>query len=91
MKDKTKEELIEIIEELKADKDELKFEISLLQEERNDLEEEVENLNNQIDDLDDFNGIKDVDNFLWILKRDEYELYKKIEPFINNYLKYYNN
>lgn len=70
MEDKTKDELIDIIEELK---------------------ENIECLYDKIDDLDDFNGIKDVDNFLWILKRDEYELYKKIEPFINNYLKYYNN
>ena len=70
MEDKTKDELIDIIEELK---------------------ENIECLYDKINDLDDFNGIKDVDNFLWILKRDEYELYKKIEPFINNYLKYYNN
>jgi len=91
MKDKTKEELIEIIEELKADKDELKFEISLLQEERNDLEEEVENLNNQIDDLEISNGIKDIENFLWILRRDDYNLFEKSKPFIDNYLKFYNN
>lgn len=70
MKNKTKDELIDIIEELK---------------------ENIDCLYDKIDELNDFNSIKDIDNFLWILKRDEYELYEKIKPFINNYLKYHND
>lgn len=91
MKNKTKEELIEIIEELQADKERLENDLDYWQKEYEYQEEEVEDLTNQIEDLEVSNGIKDINNFLWILRRDDYDLFEKSKSFIDNYLRFYNN
>lgn len=53
----------------------------------NDKLEEIDSLA----DVDDSRVIKNVDNFIWKLSLDNYELSEKIKPFIEEYLKYHNN
>lgn len=53
----------------------------------NDKLEEIDNLSN----VDDSRTIKNVDNFIWKLSTDNYELSEKIKPYIEEYLKYHNN
>lgn len=53
----------------------------------NDTLEEIDKLA----DVDDSKVIKNIDNFLWRLSIDNYELSEKIKPFIEEYLKFYNN
>lgn len=53
----------------------------------NDTLEEIDKLA----DVDDSKIIKNIDNFLWRLSIDNYELSEKIKPFIEEYLKFYNN
>lgn len=54
------------------------------------IEDRLEEID-KLADIDDSRVIKDVDNFLWRLSIDNYELSEKIKPFIEEYLKFYNN
>ena len=64
--------------------------ISELEDKIKDLEEEIDELDTQLEDLEIKNGIKDTNNFIWKLKVDGLHS-DKLEEFIKNYLKYYNN
>lgn len=91
MNNKTKEELIGIIEDLTNEKEALENDVEYWIDQHKDLEEQVDDLTNQIDELQIYDGIKDINNFLWRLKIDDYDLFEKIKPFIDNYLRFYNN
>jgi len=61
------------------------------------MEEKIQEIRDILDemdeltDVDDSRVIKNVDNFIWKLSIDNYELSEKIKPFIEEYLKYYND
>lgn len=84
-----KEELIIKVEELENKVKELEQDVDYWIKEYNDLEEIKDDLESQIENLEIENGIKDINNFIWKLKIDN--LYDpKLENFIENYLKFYN-
>ncbi len=64
-------------------------EIEKLENKIEQLEENIEELDEQLRELEIQNGIKDTDNFIWELKKNN--LYtEELNTFINNYLKFYN-
>ena len=90
MKNKTKAELIEKIEELEEKIEHLENDVDYWQKEYEILDEELDKVNSQLEDMIIENGIKDINNFIWKLKLDN--LYsKELENFLCNYLKYYND
>ena len=90
MKNKTKAELLELIEELQQKVERLENDVDYWQDEYNDLEEKCDDLECQIEDLAIKNCIKDINNFIWKLKLEN--LYtEELEEFINNYVKFYND
>ena len=89
MKNKTKEQLIEIIEELENKLEIAQNETDYWNYEYNKIEEEKEKLENEIDSLSTCNGIKDINNFKFELSKNGLDSTDLIN-FINDYLKYYN-
>ena len=89
MKNKTKEELIEIIEELENKLEIAQNDVDYWQCEYNLMEEENEKLKNKIDNLTTCNSIKDIDNFKFELSKNGLDSTNLLD-FINNYLRYYN-
>ena len=89
MNNKTKSELIKLVEELKEKIEQLENDVDYWQSEYDDMSEQLEKAECQIEDIEICNGIKDINNFIFELRKDN--LYsRKIEEFINNYLKFYN-
>ena len=91
MKNKTKEQLIEDIKNYEDKIEELENDIDYWQKEHDDLYEELEALREDTKDVNFDNCINNLDSFIWKLKIDNYELFEKIDPFIQEYLKFYNN
>ena len=90
MKTKTKEELIDLIEELQEKVEELENDVEYWQDEYNDIEEERDMLMDQVENVEVYEGIKDLDNFIWKLKLEN--LYTdELKEFIEHYLKFYND
>lgn len=90
LKNKTKEELIEIIKEKDEKIDQLENDVEYWQSEYNDMEEEKDKLESQLDDQIGSEGIKSLENFIWKLKLDN--LYTpELETFINDYYMRYHN
>lgn len=90
LQNKTKEELIGLIEELNEKIEELENDVDYWQDEYNNMEEEKEKLEEQLDDQIGNEGIKSLENFIWKLKLDN--LYTpELEDFINNYYMRYHN
>ena len=89
MKNKTKEQLIEIVEDLENKLEIAQNDVDYWQCEYNEMEEENEKLKNEIDNLTTCNGIKDIDNFKFELSKNGLDSTNLLD-FINNYLKYYN-
>ena len=89
MKNKTKEQLIEIIEELENKLEIAQNDMDYWQYEYNEMEEENEELKNEIDNLTICNGIKDIKNFKFELSKSGLDSTDLLN-FINDYLKYYN-
>lgn len=89
MKNKTKAELIEKIEELEEKIEHLENDVDYWQKEYEILDEELDKVNSQLEDMIIENGIKDINNFIWKLKLDN--LYtNELENFVNHYLRFYN-
>ena len=85
----TKEELKEKISNLQEKIETLENDVDYWQKEYNDLDEQLDEVNSQLEELEYYDGIKDIDNFIWRLKLDN--LYtKELEKFIENYIKFYN-
>lgn len=90
LKNKTKEELIEIIKEKDEKIDQLENDVEYWQSEYNDMEEEKDKLESQLEDQIGSEGIKSLENFIWKLKLDN--LYTpKLETFINDYYMRFHN
>ena len=89
MKNKTKEQLIEIIEELENKLEIAQNDTDYWNYEYNKIEEEKEKLENEIDNLTTCNGIKDINNFKFELSKNGLDSTDLLN-FINDYLKYYN-
>lgn len=88
MRNKTKEELIEIIKDQEETINKLNDDVDYWINEANEFEEQLEEANTELEDAT--YGIKDIDNFIWKLKANN--LYtKEIEKFLNYYLRYYND
>lgn len=88
MKNKTKDELLEIIKDQEETINKLNDDVDYWINEANEFEEQLEKAKEEIDEC--IYGIKDIDNFIWKLKADN--LYsKEIEEFLNYYLRYYND
>lgn len=91
MKNKTKDELLEIIEELEGKVSRLENDVDYWVEEYNEIDAERDDLKSKIDDLEYTfdNSIKNLDNFIWCLKLEN--LYnRELEDFIEDYKKYKN-
>lgn len=89
MKNKTKEQLIEIIEELENKLEIAQNDVDYWQYEYNEMEEENEELKNEIDSLSTCNDIKDINNFKFELSKNGLDSTDLLN-FINDYIKYYN-
>ena len=88
MRNKTKEELIEIIKDQEETINKLNDDVDYWINEANEFEEQLEEANTELEDATC--GIKDIDNFIWKLKVND--LYtSQVKDFLNYYLKYYNN
>lgn len=90
MENKTKDELIEVIEELQEKVEQLENDVDYWKTEYDDVEEQREELETQIEDLTSYDGIKNIDNFIFKLKTEN--MYTdELKEFIENYLKFYND
>ena len=90
MKNKTKDELIELVEELEEKVKQLENDVDYWQHEYDDMEEERDKLQEQLDDVEEYEGVKNLDNFIHRLKLEN--LYDdKLEKFIDEYTKFYND
>lgn len=90
MKNKTKEELLDLVEEQDEQIKKLENDVDYWQREYDEISEKCDELETQIEDLTSYDGIKNMDNFIWKLKLEN--LYDdKLESFIDNYLKFHNN
>lgn len=88
MKNKTKDELLEIIKDQEETINKLNDDVDYWINEANELEEQLEEANTELEDAT--YGIKDIDNFIWKLKVND--LYtSQVKDFLNYYLKYYND
>ena len=91
MKNKTKEELLQIIEDQEEKIEQLQNDVDYWQQEYNEIDAECDDLKRKIDDLEYTfeNSIKNLDNFIWCLKLEN--LYtRELEDFIEDYKKYKN-
>ena len=89
MINKTKAELIDLIEDLQHEVEKLENDVEYWQCEHTEIEEQRDDLKQQLQELQYVADIKSLDNFIWKLKLEN--LYsKEIEEFICNYVKYYN-
>lgn len=89
-KNKTKAELLELIEELEEKIKSLEDDVEYWQCEYDDMEEECNKLDEQLTELEYVADIRSLDNFIWKLKLDN--LYtEELEEFICNYVKLYND
>lgn len=85
-----KKELEKELQEAKETINELEQRVEDLEIELDCANDEIQDLENQINNFQDWDGIKDMDNFIWKLKLDN--LYtEKLEEFIKNYFKWHNN
>lgn len=90
MKNKTKDELIDLVEEYEEKIKSLEDDVDYWQREYDDMEEERDKLQEQLDDVEEYEGVKNLDNFIQRLKLDN--LYTdKLENFIDDYLKFHND
>lgn len=88
MKNKTKDELLEIIKDQEETINKLNDDVDYWINEANEFEEQLEKANTELEDATC--GIKDIDNFIWKLKVND--LYtSQVKDFLNYYLKYYND
>lgn len=88
MKNKTKDELLEIIKDQEETINKLNDDVDYWINEANEFEEQLEKANTELEDATC--GIKDIDNFIWKLKVNN--LYtSQVKDFLNYYLKYYND
>lgn len=91
MKNKTKEELLDIIDKLEEKIDELERQKEFDDEEWNCLQEEIDELKDQLKVYEEvYNPIKNLNNFIWELKNENL-FTKELEEFINHYMKYHNS
>ena len=85
LKNKTKQQLIDIIEGLEEQIRDLENDVDYWQHEYDELEE----INDKLETENDEYGIKDLDDFIFKLKVDN--LYTpELEEFIKYYLRFYN-
>ena len=88
MKNKTKDELLEIIKDQEETINKLNDDVDYWINEANEFEEQLEKANTELEDATC--GIKDIDNFIWKLKVND--LYtSQVKDFLNYYLNYYND
>lgn len=89
MKNKTKEELIRIIENLQNKLEIAENDVDYWQCEYNEMEENNDKLEQELADMEIANGIKDINNFKFELSKNGLDNDKLIE-FIDEYVRYYN-
>lgn len=90
MKHKTKEELINIIEELQNKLEIAENDVDYWQQEYAEMEEIREDLECQLEDLSIKDGIKDLDNFKFELSKENLNS-KELINFIDNYVRFKND
>lgn len=93
MKNKTRKELIEIIEELQNEIDELENDVEWWRNEYEDIEEERDMLLDQVEDLENISvpeGIMDLEEFKYRLSLENMYT-SEFNNFLNHYLRFYNN
>ena len=85
-----KEQLEKELAKAKETISEMAQKIDDLETELEIADDELEDLREQASKFEDYDGIKDMDNFIWRLKQDN--LYtEKLEEFIKNYFKWHND
>lgn len=89
MKNKSKDELIKLVNELEDKIGILENDVDYWTHEYNDVYKQLENERKK-NNLECFNGISDINNFKFELLKSGL-LNNEIEYFISNYLKYKNN
>lgn len=90
LKNKTKEQLIDLVNELTEQVEKLENDVDYWQQEYSNMEEIKDDLEYQNKDLLMKGGIKDLENFIWRLKLDGF-YFDKLGDFIEEYKKYYND
>lgn len=90
MKRKTKEELINIIEELQNKLEIAENDVNYWQQEYAEMEEIREDLECQLEDLSIKDGIKDLDSFKFELSKENLNS-KELINFIDNYVRFKND
>lgn len=90
MKHKTKEELIDIIEELQNKLEIAENDVDYWQHEYSEIEKIKEDLECQVKDLSIKGGINDLDNFKFELSKENLNSIELIN-FIDNYVRFKNN
>lgn len=90
MKRKTKEELINIIEELQNKLEIAENDVDYWQQEYAEMEEIREDLECQLEDLSIKDGIKDLDSFKFELSKENLNS-KELINFIDNYVRFKND
>lgn len=87
MKNKSKEELLNIIEDLQNKLEIAQNDVDYWQCEYNDMEKEKDKLERQVDDLTYSGGIKDLEHFMFELSKDGLDT-EELKNFIGNYVVY---
>ena len=87
---KTKEELIEMVEELQGQLEIAENDIDYWQSQYSEMADAKEILEEQIEDMQEFAGIKSIDNFKFELEKENLDS-KELLDFIENYIAYKND
>lgn len=90
MRSETKEELIEIIEELQDKLEIAENDVDYWQKEYFEINEIKEDLEEQLEECSNIKGITDLDNFKFELSKENLDS-EELLSFINNYVNFKND
>lgn len=87
MKNKSKEELINIIEKLEEKLALAEQDVDYWQHEYDEMDDKLDKLERQVDELTYSGGIKDLEHFMFELSKDGLDT-EELKNFIGNYVVY---
>ena len=86
----TRQKLIVLLEQIQEQVESLENDVEYWEKEYDELEEKFNLLQDEYDKTGEWNGIKDIDKFIWKLKLEDNLYSRKLEEFITYYMNYYN-